>query len=143
MLDSLRPDVVSLEIMKGIPRENARISALLRHPARMVEDTIHGRFVALSAGLSRREAQREVKRPIADRISSASFEKLLEVFHPLFLRGRRFRVSEEMAEAFLNGNAEARSELRRQIDEFVHAEQDPQLRALAASYFTTTLNRVV
>jgi hypothetical protein len=140
MLDSLRPENITLDVMKGLPRRNAEISAKLRNPSRMVEDTIRGRFTALSAGFTRRDAAREQKRPINDRIASARLETKLEVFHPLFLRARRFRVSEELVEAHLKGDAIARAELREQAREFCQAEPDPQLRELAHTWFSSALS---
>jgi len=140
MLDDLRPENITLDIMKGLPRRNAEISARLRNPARMVEDTIRGRFAALSAGLTRRDAGREQKRPINDRIASARLETKLEVFHPLFLKGRRFRVNEEVVEAHLKGDHLARADLREQAREFCMAEPDPQLRDLALAWFTSALS---
>jgi len=140
MLDSLRPDNITLDIMKRLPRRNAEISTSLRAPTQMVEDTIRGRFTALTAGMSRRDAAREQKRPISDRIASARLETKLEVFHPIFLRGRRFRTPESLVDRHLKGDPVARTELREQSLEFCNAEPDPQLRDLARAWFTSALS---
>jgi hypothetical protein len=140
MLDSLLPQNVTLTVMKGLPAENSRVSALLREPSIMVDKTIRGRFVALSSGLSRRDALREQRQPIGDRIANAKVETRLEVFHPLYLRGRKFRLSEKHVQALFDGDPAALAAAIEQAKAFCTAEQDPRLKDLALSWFTVTLN---
>jgi len=143
MLHDLDSGGLSFTDLQNLPRRNAEISARLRSATLMVDNAIRGRFVALQAGKSRREIQKEQKRPILERIAHMEKNLYLEVFHPLFLRGRKFRLPEKMLHAIQDGDRDALTEAVRQSNHFCSAEQDEQLRHLAESWFITTLNGLV
>jgi len=135
MLQSLEPQNVTLDIMKGIPALNTKVSNMLRDAAIMAENTVRGRFVEMNAGLNRRQLQQEQARPIRDRLTRLGLETKLKVFHPLYLRGRQFRISEELLQGIENQIPEALAEYHVNVEVFCRAERDPQLRDLAASWF--------
>jgi hypothetical protein len=139
MLDSLEPQNVSFDTMKGLPSKNSEISKLLRRPTEMAEGTIRGRFLVLVQGKNKRTQKAEAKLPIEQRIASLDMEQTLGSFHPLFLRKRQFRLSQELLQALERGNLEAKAEAVRQATQFCSVEQDPSLRNLATVWFEQTI----
>jgi hypothetical protein len=139
MLDSLEPANVNLNVMRDLPRRNQEVSRLLREPSTMADQAVRGRFVALTTGLTRRDAQREQRRPIEDRVRDTGIETKLEVFHPLFLRGRRFRLPQELLEG-IHDSQEAKANAFAQAEAFCNAERDPELRDLAKTWFASVIN---
>jgi hypothetical protein len=139
MLNSLEPSNVSLDVMRHLPAVNTRVSNLLRDASIMAENTVRGRFLALNSGLSRKQAQIEQKRPIRDRMLNMDLEVKVKTFHPLFLRGRQFRLEELVVQALQNGDPEARAEALRESEVFCNAEPDANLRALAVAWFRQAL----
>jgi len=139
MLESLDPANISLDVMRRIPGENTRVSNLLRDATIMAENTVRGRFVELNSGLNRRQIQQEQKKPIRDRLRHMGLETKLKVFHPLFLRGRQFRLTEELLQGIENQIPGAIAEYQDHVRVFCQAERDPQLRDLAASWFAQAI----
>jgi len=139
MLDSLEPQNVTLDIMRSIPRLNAQVSNQLRDAAIMAENTVRGRFVEMNAGLNRRQLQQEQRKPIRDRLAQLSLEAKLKAFHPLFLRGRHFRVAEDLLRGIENQVPGAIAEYHLNVEVFCRAEQDPQLRSLATAWFAQAI----
>jgi len=105
----------------------------------MVENVVRGRFTALTAGISRRQAQQESKRPIRERLAQMDLETKLSVFHPLYLRGRKFHLPENLLLGIEQGDPEAIRLATADSRVFVNAEPNPQLRALAEAWFTQAL----
>lgn len=139
MLLSLEPQNVNLNIMKSLPQTNSKVSNSLRIASIMAENTVRGRFLELNRGLSRRQIQHEQKRPIKERLLHMDMETKLKVFHPLFLRGRIFRLSEELVEGLEKGDPQAYTDARADAEVFCKAEPDPELRDIALSWFQQAL----
>jgi hypothetical protein len=140
MLDSLAPHNVTLGIMQTLPATNRKISASLRRTSEMVDSTIRGRFAALSRGMSRRDLQKEQRRPIVDRVNSAGTEVKFEAFNPLFLRGRRFVLTEDQLKGLEKQDPEVKAEVADHYRRFCIAERDQQLQDLAMSWFENASN---
>jgi hypothetical protein len=139
MLMSLEPQNVTFDIMRNIPALNTRVSNMLREAAIMTENTVRGRFVALNSGLNRRQKQLEQKRPIRERLLNMDLETKLRFFNPLFLRGRQFRLPEDVLAGLDSGDPRARQEVLADANTFCNVEQDPQLKDLALSWFSQAI----
>jgi hypothetical protein len=131
------PDLV---LMQNFPNRVKEVSQSLRLPALMVDRLIAGRFQALNRGLSRKELKHQSKLPIEVRIGELDMETRMEVFHPLFLKNRRFRVTQELVKAVDTGDPDARKELLHQATIFCQAEENKRLQRLALSWFNTELS---
>jgi len=139
MLASLEPANISLDVMQAIPAKNTAIANSLRGASSMVDSAIRGRFVALTKGLSRRQAQVESKRPIRDRLAQMDMECRLSVFHPLYLRNRQFRLPEQLLIGLERGDPQAYADALADALAFCTPERDPELRVLAETWFRQSL----
>jgi hypothetical protein len=139
LLDSLEPSNVTINIMRDLPAKNSEISRLLREVSAQIDNVIRGRFSALVKGMPKKQAQAESKRPIKDRIEHMDLECRLSVFHPLFLKGRIFRLTENILNGLEDQNLEAMNEAKAYAEVFVKSEPDPLLKGMAQSWFDQAL----
>lgn len=144
LCDSIDGANASMEAMVRLPERCEAYARAARDVELLVDKVSRGRFAVLEGGKPHRQVVKERREPIGSRISSLDMAQWMSVFHPLFLRGRHFSISEAMSSALDYGNLsqELQDQLREQFTKFASVEKDPVLRELSLVWFEQALQRV-
>jgi len=129
----------TIESLRGIPKKIEELSKSLRPADELVDKMVHQRFLALNRGLTGKRLKDAQKQTIELRVQNMDPFERSTVFHPLFIRGRKFNTSEVIREACERGHEEAIEELKTNIKLFCDAEEVSILRNLAAAWFSNNL----